>query len=138
MMRKEDPWNRFQLINRVGRGAFGEVYRALDKQNDREVAIKIVSLGEDIDDLLEEINFMSQLNSPQLVRYYCSYSVEDRLWIAMEYFDCGSLQSKCILSEHHDNFSTTKSHFSSSLEFFFRRTKTERTACGVCYSICDA
>lgn len=34
---------RFELINRVGEGAFGEVYLAHDKKTDKKVAVKIES-----------------------------------------------------------------------------------------------
>ena len=90
----DDPRDRFEIINKIGRGAYGFVYRAWDVVNECEVAVKIVNIGDDLDDVHEEIHFMAQVNSPQLVKYYCSYIVMDTLWIVMSYYDCGSLNGK--------------------------------------------
>ena len=82
-------------MNRVGRGATGCVYRAWDLMEECEVAIKVVNLGEDLDDVHQEIKLMAQVSCPQLVNYHCSYIVMDTLWIVMAYCDCGSLSGTC-------------------------------------------
>jgi serine/threonine protein kinase len=97
MAHLQHPRERFELVFKVGRGAFGFVWRAWDRAKDEEVAIKIVSIGEDLDAVNEEIRVMSQVDCPQLVKYYGSYVVEDTLWIAMAFFDCGSLTGSCLL-----------------------------------------
>ena len=35
-------WSHLRLVERIGRGAFGEVYRAWDTRLDREVALKLL------------------------------------------------------------------------------------------------
>src|SRR5258707_6226479 len=35
-----DPWGRYQLVQKVGEGTFGSVYRAWDPELEREIAIK--------------------------------------------------------------------------------------------------
>jgi len=94
--RVDDPRERFEIINKIGRGAYGFVYRAWDVVSECEVAIKVVSLGEDLDEVHDEIALMAQVSCPQLVKYHCSYIVQDTLWIVMAYFDCGSLSGKFI------------------------------------------
>ena len=47
------------------------------------MAIKIINLedaGDEVDDVHQEISVMSQMNCPQLTRYYASYVVETDLW----------------------------------------------------------
>jgi serine/threonine protein kinase len=38
-------FGRFEILQRLGAGGMGEVYRAKDTRLDREVAIKTISLG---------------------------------------------------------------------------------------------
>ena len=40
----KDPRELFELKERIGKGSFGEVHRAIDKQTSKEVAIKIIDL----------------------------------------------------------------------------------------------
>src|ERR1700722_4916976 len=39
---RSDWWGRYRLIERVGEGSFGNVYRAWDPELEREIAIKIL------------------------------------------------------------------------------------------------
>ena len=63
---------RFELIETVGMGAFGTVYKARDPQLDRVVAIKVpragnITTGEDRDRFLREARSVAQLRHPGIV-----------------------------------------------------------------------
>src|SRR5262249_49384883 len=63
---------RFQVIDQVGLGAFGTVYRARDPQLDREVALKVPRAGNlagdaDRDRFLREGRNLAQLRHPAIV-----------------------------------------------------------------------
>jgi tetratricopeptide (TPR) repeat protein len=63
---------RFELMNRVGVGAFGTVYKARDPELDRVVAIKVPRAGclhgpEDMDRFLREARSVAQLSHPSIV-----------------------------------------------------------------------
>ena len=40
----KDPRELYDLKERIGKGSFGEVHRAIDKNTKKEVAIKIIDL----------------------------------------------------------------------------------------------
>jgi hypothetical protein len=63
---------RFELIEAVGSGAFGTVYKALDRELDRTIAIKVPRAGimagpQDRDRFLREARSVAQLRHPAIV-----------------------------------------------------------------------
>jgi WD40 repeat protein len=63
---------RFELLARVGMGAFGTVYKARDPELDRVVAIKVPRLGglasaDDLDRFLREARSVARLRHPGIV-----------------------------------------------------------------------
>ncbi|OMJ08448.1 Serine/threonine-protein kinase svkA [Smittium culicis] len=78
----------------VGRGAYGLVYKGLDTFTNNTVAIKIMNLDkndENISDIQREISLLSQLNSPFITRYFSSFVNNKNLWILLEYAEGGSI-----------------------------------------------
>jgi serine/threonine protein kinase/WD40 repeat protein len=65
---------RFQLVQRLGIGGFGTVWKAHDTQLDRTVAIKIPRRGqldsEEREKFLREARAVAQLNHPHIVSVY--------------------------------------------------------------------
>ena len=105
----KDPSKMFEFKERIGKGSFGEVYRAIDRELKQEVAIKIIDLEksdgkcrnvrninsywpilDEIEDIQQEIAMLSQCSSPYVTRYYKSYLKDSELWIVMEYLGGGS------------------------------------------------
>jgi serine/threonine-protein kinase len=70
-----DAWGDFRLLERVGHGGFGEVYRAWDPRLEREVALKLllpssVSGEEEYRALLREARALASLQHPNIVHVY--------------------------------------------------------------------
>ena len=70
-----DAWGDFRLVERVGHGGFGEVYRAWDPRLEREVALKLllpssVSGEEEYRALLREARALASLQHPNIVHVY--------------------------------------------------------------------
>ncbi len=75
-----DP-DDFILESRLGEGSYGEVYRARDKRTDTLVAVKIVPVETDLDDLLKEINVLQGCHSEYIVGYFGSYTGANELYV---------------------------------------------------------
>lgn len=77
----------------VGRGNFGDVYKAKDNCTGQVVAIKVVNLEhseEDIDILAQEIFFLAELKNPYITNYITTLTDDVCIWIVMEYCAGGS------------------------------------------------
>jgi len=77
----------------IGQGAFGKVYKGYEKSSKNPVAIKIIDLEtaeDDIEDIQKEITILSQLDHPNITKYYGSFCENNYLWIIMELCAGGS------------------------------------------------
>ncbi|KAG4149671.1 hypothetical protein ERO13_D05G348300v2 [Gossypium hirsutum] len=91
---QEAAGSRFSEVELIGRGSFGDVYKAFDKELKKEVAIKVIDLEEsedEIEDIQKEISVLSQCRCPYITEYYGSYLHQTKLWIIMEYMAGGSV-----------------------------------------------
>lgn len=89
-----DPSGVFELIETVGSGTYGDVYKAKDIQSGRVAAVKIIKLepGDNFSVIQQEILMMKNCQHPNIVAFYGSYLRRDKLWICMEFCGGGSLQ----------------------------------------------
>ncbi|KAK9070585.1 hypothetical protein SSX86_010987 [Deinandra increscens subsp. villosa] len=90
----EATGSRFSNLELIGRGSFGDVFKGFDKENNKEVAIKVIDLEEsedEIEDIQKEIAVLQQCRSPHITEYYGSYLHQTKLWIIMEYMAGGSV-----------------------------------------------
>ena len=88
-LRVGSPIGRYQLVSRLGAGAMGVVWSALDPQLDRKVAIKLVHPGlarstEASTRLLREARAMAKLSHRSVVTVHDAGDAEGQLFIAME------------------------------------------------------
>ncbi|KAL4470114.1 hypothetical protein ABPG72_016651 [Tetrahymena utriculariae] len=88
----ENPEQIFSLVEILGQGSYGKVFKALNLQNNKYYAVKVVNTGNgDFDNLKKEISILQDCQSDYIVHYYGSYLYNEQLWIIMEYCDIGSV-----------------------------------------------
>ncbi len=89
----------YKILEKVGAGGMGSVYRAEQLSLHREVALKmlaekLVSDSAFVDQFVNEARAAGQLNHPNVVQVYDVGEAEGRHYFSMEYIHGGSLESK--------------------------------------------
>ena len=90
---------KFKILEEIGRGGFGIVYKAKDVTLDRIVALKVL-LPEHLDnaDLVEafkrEARHMAKISHPNVIQIHEVGEVDDQIFIAMQHCVGGSLEQK--------------------------------------------
>ncbi|CAM0903382.1 unnamed protein product [Alopecurus aequalis] len=99
------PGSRWKKGKLIGRGTFGHVYVGFNSDSGEMCAMKEVTLflddpksKESAKQLGQEISLLSRLQHPNIVRYYGTETVDDRLYIYLEYVSGGSIHK--LLQEY--------------------------------------
>ena len=92
-----EPWGPLRLLERIGGGEFGDVYRAWDPRLDREVALKLLrasSSGGDSRDasIIEEGRLLARVRHPNIVTIYGAERIGGRVGLWMELVNGRTLQ----------------------------------------------
>src|SRR5574338_1049418 len=87
--------DRYLIINELGRGGMGVVYRAHDTLHERDVAVKVLwtsALGsQGRARLLREAQAAARLNHPNIINIFDAGGVDGMSYIVMELLDGASL-----------------------------------------------
>lgn len=87
---------RYRVLDRVGRGGMGTVYRAIDETLQREVAIKALHAGLDDPEIgrrfRAEAVTVARLDHPGLVRIFELFEHDDRWLMVMEFVQGETLE----------------------------------------------
>ncbi|KMR05245.1 serine threonine-protein kinase pak 3 isoform 2 [Lasius niger] len=88
-----DPNRKYTKMEKIGQGASGTVYTAIETSTGMEVAIKQMNLSQQPKKelIINEILVMRENKHPNVVNYLDSYLVGEELWVVMEYLPGGSL-----------------------------------------------
>src|ERR1044071_186891 len=87
-------WDRYELLDLLGKGGMGMVYRARDRRLDRIVAIKFLRVADPDATMrfLREARAQARIEHPHICRVYEVGEIEGRAYIALQYVDGEPLQ----------------------------------------------
>jgi len=83
-----EQWGHLRILERIGRGAFGAVYRAWDSRLDREVALKLLPAPRALDDrsstIIEEGRLLARVRHANVVTIHGAERIGDQIGLWME------------------------------------------------------
>ncbi|KAI0074150.1 Pkinase-domain-containing protein [Panus rudis PR-1116 ss-1] len=87
----------YKRLETIGKGAYGSVHKGVHIPTGNVVALKIINLDtedDDVGDIQREVALLTQLrDAPNVTRYYGCFLDGPRVWIAMEYAEGGSVRT---------------------------------------------
>src|SRR4030042_309307 len=91
----------YRLIEKIGAGGMGVVYRARDERLERDVAIKVLPAGALADEEMRkrfrrEAMALSKLNHPNIATIHDFHSEKGVDFLAMEYISGATLDEKLL------------------------------------------
>jgi serine/threonine-protein kinase len=94
-----DIWGPLQIIEHVGRGTFGDVYRAWDRRLDREVALKILRRRErgdprDASTVIQEGRLLARVRHPNVATVYGAERIDGHVGVWMEFVQGRTLEQE--------------------------------------------
>ncbi|RPA71047.1 hypothetical protein BJ508DRAFT_110855 [Ascobolus immersus RN42] len=91
---------KYKLLDMVGKGSFGAVFKGIDTQTKQIVAIKVLNLDQpgtsDLEDAQKEIAMLTNLKQSECVNvtaYYGCFLMGPKLWVIMEFCGGGSVRT---------------------------------------------
>ena len=88
----EDPEKIFTILQKVGQGNYGSVYKVQNNKTGQILAAKICKIeSNNNESFYKEIKMLKQCDSPYILKYYSSYIKNNTIWIVLEFCDGGSI-----------------------------------------------
>ena len=86
--------DRFQVLEELGRGGSSVVFRALDEERNREVAVKLLLKNSEEDRFRREARQLATLSHPNVVSFLEVGSYQGQDFLVMEYLEMGELSTR--------------------------------------------
>ena len=91
----------FEIIQLLGEGGFGKVFKVISKINNKVYAMKVANLEElnstqgerGVELAINESKFLTVLTHPHIIKYYTSFKEENFLYIIIENAENGDLEA---------------------------------------------
>lgn len=93
-------WGPLEVGDCIGRGSFGEVYRARDVRLDREVALKLLQhpgragTRDEAPDVVDEGRMLARVRHPNVASVFGADRIDGRVGVWMEFIDGRTLEEE--------------------------------------------
>lgn len=87
--------SHYKIIEYLGEGSFGKVFKAREISSGRILAVKKMSINyseKKYSNIIKEINLLKHLDHPNIVKYYDYFEEEEYIYLMMEYLEGGTLK----------------------------------------------
>ncbi|KAA3678829.1 serine/threonine kinase 10 [Paragonimus westermani] len=93
--RDVNPEDMWEIVNELGDGAFGKVYKTKRKVGDMQAALKKVEFDSEseLEDFMVEIEILTEFKHPNILSLLEVYIFSGRLWMFLELCSGGALDS---------------------------------------------
>jgi calcium-dependent protein kinase len=93
---KADPFKDYELLEYLGEGGYGKVYKVRHLSTNQVRAMKIIKKKNPIDEkkILKEISLLKGLNHPNILKVYEFFTYENNIFIINEFCSGGELFDK--------------------------------------------
>nr|XP_020649471.1 TRAF2 and NCK-interacting protein kinase isoform X3 [Pogona vitticeps] len=96
---RQDPAGIFELVELVGNGTYGQVYKGRHVKTGQLAAIKVMDVtGDEEEEIKQEINMLKKYSHHRnIATYYGAFikknppGMDDQLWLVMEFCGAGSV-----------------------------------------------
>lgn len=88
---KTNPKEHFEVLERLGEGAYGVVEKVRSKETGEVLAAKITPKGKHTASTVNEIMILEQLKDKNILKMQAKYETEKEFWIILEFCTYGSL-----------------------------------------------
>ena len=98
--------DQYQVIEKLGEGGFGSVYKIMHKETHQIMAMKTIQASDyinkadKIEELFREQKTLKQLDHLHIIKLFHAFKVGKEICLLMEYADSGELE-KYLVSKPH-------------------------------------
>jgi mitogen-activated protein kinase kinase kinase kinase 2 len=76
-----DPEVIFTLLEKIGQGSYGEVFKARDNRDQQTVALKLIPADEDNQHVEREITILKECKHENIVLFKGAFLKDEDLWV---------------------------------------------------------
>ncbi|GCB59999.1 hypothetical protein scyTo_0011041 [Scyliorhinus torazame] len=93
-----NPEESWQLMGELGDGAFGKVYKAINKETGVLAAAKVIEVKseEELEDYMVEIEILASCDHMYIVKQLDAFFYENKLWIMIEFCLGGAVDATML------------------------------------------
>uniref|UniRef100_A0A8C6V8W0 non-specific serine/threonine protein kinase n=2 Tax=Elapinae TaxID=42168 RepID=A0A8C6V8W0_NAJNA len=93
-----DPNDVWEIVGELGDGAFGKVYKAINRETGALAAAKVIETKseDELEDYIVEIEILATCDHPHIVKLLGAFYYDSKLWIMIEFCPGGAVDATML------------------------------------------